>query len=366
MRLVELKCDSFRSLTGVNIRPEPGINILRGFNAQGKTSLLEALFYLATAKSHRTTMEKELVREGSDGFTIRGRVERRDRVVLMEANWWQGVKRFRVNGVPQTRVSDILGKVNVVMFAPEDVQLVKGAAGMRRQFLDMELSRLQPAYLHALQNYRQVLRQRNQLLRDPRADAALLDLWDEQLARHGITLIEERAKFVEQLDKLARIAYGLIAEGETLEIRYQPDVKLAASLLDIVSASRNSDLQRRQTCRGPHRDDFEFYVGGRLARSYASQGQQRTAALALKLADVDLIKERSGEYPILMLDEVLSELDEKRAKQLFSNMHTGLQCLLTTTHMSDDYPALSGHCAIFNISGGRVEKEDTDRRRQNS
>lgn len=362
MRLTEFRCDGFRSLTNVQIRPAPGINIIRGLNAQGKTSLLEALFFLTTAKSHRTTVEKELVREGSEGFAIRGDVQRSDRAVVLEARWWQGVKRFRVNGVPQVRVSDILGKVNVVMFAPEDILLVKGAAGLRRQFLDMELSRLQPTYLRALQGFRQVLKQRNQLLRDTAADATMLDLWDQQLARHGAVLIEERAKFVEQLDKLARIAYGLIADGETLEIRYQPDVKLASCLLEVVTASRHADLQRRQTCRGPHRDDFEFFVGGRPARSYASQGQQRTAALAMKLADVDLIKDRSGEFPILMLDEVLSELDANRARQLFSTMHKGLQCILTTTNMSYTHPEMGSDSAVFRISGGHVEEEDPNRR----
>jgi DNA replication and repair protein RecF len=357
MRLVELKCDGFRSLRDVVFRPGPGINIIRGYNAQGKTTLLEAVYYVATSKSHRTANERELVREGADGFRARAHVQRKHRAVVIEANWYQGVKRFRVNGVAQTRVSDILGKIHVVFFSPEDVQLVKGAAGFRRQFLDMELSQLLPSYLHALQQYRQVLRQRNTLLRDPKADPGLLDVWDEQMALHGALLIEERAKYIEQLDKLARVAYTQIAGEERLELQYQPDVKLSSALGGILRQTRNSDLQRGMTTRGPHRDDFEILIGGRAARSFASQGQQRTATLALKLADVELMKERTGELPVLMLDEVLSELDEKRASRLFQSIQKGMQCLLTTTSMHNTYPARGQSTRYYRIEGGRLEPE---------
>ncbi len=356
MRLVELKCDGFRSLTDVTFRPVPGINVIRGHNAQGKTSLLEAVFYLTTSKSHRTANERELVQEGSEGFRAKAQVQRRDRVVVIEATWWNGVKRFRVNGVAQTRVSDILGKISTVFFAPEDVDLVKGSASHRRHFLDLELSQLLPSYLHALQQYRQVLRQRNQLLKTHVSDPQLLEVWDEQLAVHGAVLIEERAKYLEQLDKLARVSYGQIAGEERLELRYLPDVKLASTLAGVLASSRTSDLARGMTTRGPHRDDFEFLVGGRPARAYASQGQQRTAALALKLADVELIKARTGEYPILMLDEVLSELDENRASRLFTLLQKGIQCLLTTTSTHRN-PWGGENCAFYRITGGRLAKE---------
>jgi DNA replication and repair protein RecF len=328
MRLVELKCESFRSLSRIDFRPQPGINVIRGYNAQGKTTVLEALFFLATSRSHRTTVEKDLVQEGKEGFHARALVQRHDRPVMLEANWWQGVKRFKVNGVPQTRMSDILGKISVVMSSPEDVVLVKGSGSQRRQFLDMALSQVLPRYLNALQQYRQVLRQRNQLLRNPHAEAALLDVWDEQLATHGAVLIEERTKYVEQLDKLARVAYAQIANEERLELKYHPDVSNPALLGAVLRQVRNSDLQRGTTQRGPHRDDLEFIVAGRPARSFASQGQQRTAALSVKLADVELIQARTGDFPLLLLDEVLSELDEKRAGRLFTHLQKGVQCFI--------------------------------------
>ncbi|MDX9973428.1 MAG: DNA replication/repair protein RecF [FCB group bacterium] len=357
MRLVELKCESFRSLSKVDFRPQPGINVIRGYNAQGKTTVLEALFFLATSRSHRTTVEKDLVQEGKEGFHARALVQRHDRAVTVEASWWRNVKRFKVNGVPQTRMSDILGKIGVVMSSPEDVGLVKGSGSQRRQFLDMALSQVLPRYLNALQHYRQVLKQRNQLLRNPHAEAALLDVWDEQLATHGAVLIEERTKYLDQLDKLARVGYAQIAEEERLDLRYQPDVTSPEMLAGVLQQARNSDLLRGTTQRGPHRDDFEFIIAGRAARSFASQGQQRTAALAVKLADVELIHQRTGDYPLLLLDEILSELDEKRAGRLFTHLHQGVQCFLTTANMTNTIPSGGHTVAVYRISGGRIEEE---------
>lgn len=354
MKLVELSCEGFRGLTGVRFRPAPGINIVRGHNAAGKTSLLEAVLFLATTKSHRTTQEADLVRLGSQEFHLSCRVERKDREVSIEANWWQGVKRFRVNGISQPRLSDILGKINVVFFSPEDIGLVRGAASSRRKFLDMELSQLSPRYLHALQQYRQVVRQRNELLRGPKPDPALLDVWDEQLADHGAVLIEERRGFVEVLAEPAARAYSQIAQSEPLTVSYRPDVREDASLAEILAQSRASDLRQGVTTRGPHRDDLEFIIDGEPGRQFASQGQQRTAALALKLAELELVRDRVGEYPILMLDDVLSELDARRSRQLFGAMAKGAQCFVTTTELGDQDMLFGGGCAYYMMQKGKL------------
>ena len=203
MRLTQVVCRTFRRLADVDFAPVPGVNIVSGENAQGKTSLLEAVLYAATTKSHRTAQETELATHGGEGFHLRIEAERGGRAVDIEVNWWRGEKRFKINGVPQTRLSDILGRINVVLFVPDDAALVKGAASVRRRFLDMELSQISPPYLTALQQYRQALRQRNELLRAVNPAGDMIDLWDVQLAQYGRLLCEARAAFVEELSSIA-------------------------------------------------------------------------------------------------------------------------------------------------------------------
>jgi len=357
MYIAQFECKGFRSLADTCFEPAEGLNIIRGENAQGKTSLLEAILFAATSKSHRTTSETDLVRHGHDYFHLAAQAQRRDNKVMVEANWWQGAKRFKINGVSQTRVSDILGKINVVLFSPEDMVLIKGTAAHRRRFMDMELAQIHPLYLNALQQYRQVLRQRNELLRHDKPDTDQLDAWDAQLAQYGNVLIQERDVFVKQLAKRAAETYGQITDGEELSVLYAPDVRGGDSLETVLTKSRPSDLHRRMTTRGPHRDDIEVTVAGRSARNFASQGQQKTAALALKIAELDLIEKRSGEYPVLMLDEVLAELDEKRARLLFNTLDPRVQCLLTTARWDDGNTWFDAKCAVFKMKRGRLEKE---------
>lgn len=357
MHLVCLRAQDFRCLEALEFRPEPGINIIRGGNAQGKTSLLEAIFFAATSRSHRTTLDTDLVRHGAEGFRIEAHARRRDRDVAIEATLWGGVKRFKVNGVAQTRLSDILGKLNVVLFSPEDITLVKGTAAHRRKFLDMALSQLDAAYLNTLQRYRQALRQRNELLRALEPDRALLEVWDAQLAEYGAELVANRAQFIQQLAGRATVAYGQIAETEGLSIAYHPDVPAQESLLEVLARTRDADIKHRHTSRGPHRDDFTFLVEDRRARSYASQGQQKTAALAVKLAELALARDRTGEYPVLMLDEVLSGLDDKRARRLFGAVGHEVQCLITTAKPIPDGLGREPRWPSYYIERGRLEKE---------
>jgi len=331
MHLLELTCDDFRCFTSTRFCPGTHLNVIHGANAQGKTSLLEALLYLATSKSHRTNLETDLVRRGETSFRVSGLIARADREVRIETTWMRGTKRIRINGVSQPRVSDLLGKINVVFFSPEDVDLVRGSASQRRTFLDMELSQLLPTYLHALQQYREIVRQRNELLRQPKLDEAQLDAWDLQLAKHGATLIRERRTFVDQLAPRVAESYARIAGGEPFAISYKPDVREEDRLAQVLAAARTSDTRQAMTTRGPHRDDVEFTVASKPARAFASQGQQKTAALALKLAEMGLVRERIGEYPILMLDDVFAELDASRSKRLVETLATDIQCLITTT-----------------------------------
>jgi DNA replication and repair protein RecF len=356
MRLIAFESRNFRCLGGLVFQPEPGINVVCGNNAQGKTSLLEAILYTATSKSHRTSADAELVAHGADLFHLTAQVQRQDRQLAIDAAWWRGVKRFKINGVPQTRISDILGKMTVVLFSPEDIALIKGAASGRRRFLDMELSQVSPPYLHALQRYRQALRQRNELLRTDAPAPELIAPWDEQLSAHAETIVRERNLFIEQLARHAADAYARIADGEQLALRYVPDVPPGTPLAEVLVKSRQSDIRRQNTLRGPHRDDLEIDIASRPARNFASQGQQKTAALALKLAELNLIRDRTGEHPILMLDEVLSELDAVRSRLLFNAIPPEVQCIVTTTTVTRPELLFGAHSTLYDIEGGQLEK----------
>ncbi len=357
MHLQHMTCQGFRCLGTIDFHPEGGINILRGGNAQGKTSVLEALLFVATSKSHRTNQESELVRHGGEGFRIQAQVARADRAVCLESTCWHGAKRVKVNGVAQSRVSDILGRVNVVFFSPEEITLVKGGAAFRRRFMDMALSQVDKGYLSRLQQYRQALRQRNELLRASNPDPDMLGVWDEQLVKHGQALMAARVSFAALLAERASEVYRRIAVQEAMEVHYEPNIPADTDFLAQLEKGRANDIKRRVTMRGPHRDDLAFSVCGRSARRYASQGQQRTAVLAVKLAEMALVKERTGEYPILLLDEVLSELDACRVQRLFEAIGEGVQCLLTTTDRAISGPLEGRQWPCYRIERGQLEKE---------
>ncbi|MBI2422634.1 MAG: DNA replication/repair protein RecF [Candidatus Hydrogenedentes bacterium] len=356
MQLTQFSCRHFRCLPGLAFAPEPGINLLYGDNAQGKTSILEAILYCTTSRSHRTTTESDLRQQGEEGFRVALHAIAQGQPIQLEANWWHNQKRFKVNGIPQTRISDILGRIRVVFFAPEDVDLVKGSGSHRRRFLDMELAQLSPAYLLALQQYKKVLRQRNETVRDKRPDPILLDVFDEQLVQYGAILMAERRAFVTQLSAFAQNAYALVAGGELFSVHYLPSITPDQDFAETLKQNRERDIRRGQTLLGPHRDDLELTVDAKPARSFGSQGQQKTAALALKLAEVELIHHRYQEYPVLLLDEALAELDPHRARRLFDMLATQVQCLITTTERAPN-PAMEEHpLTRFHVVRGHIEK----------
>lgn len=356
MHLTQVRCRQFRCLKSIDMQLAPGLNIIRGGNAQGKTSILEAILYAGTSKSHRTTQDAELVTHTHRDFHIYLEAQRRDRAVALEAHWHNGAKRFKINGIPQPRVSDILGRIQVVFFSPEDIALVKGSAAQRRRFLDMEISQINPGYLQALQQYRQALRQRNELLKTPRPDSALLSVWDAQLAEYGFKVMQDRAAYIQALSQHAEQAHSDIAGEERLTLQYRPNIPLDADYIEALQRGHEQDIRHRNTRHGPHRDDLEMLIEDRPARHFASQGQQRTAALALKLAELEVMREQIEEYPILMLDEVLSELDEDRADRLFSAIDDTVQCIVTTTESRPRKGHYAENAHNFTVHGGHLEE----------
>lgn len=297
-----------------------------------------------------------MVCTGHDRFHVRGDVCRQEGALTIEAHWWKGEKRFKINGVTQSRVSDILGRLCVAFFSPEDVYLVRGTAALRRRFLDIALSSVDASYLHALQDYRHALRQRNRILREPGTAPALLDAWDGRLADSGTILVRERTAFVKPLAEYVTKTSAAISPNEALSLAYCPSVSQDASLHEVLLQNRALDLRHGVTMRGPHRDDLEFLMEGRGARRFASQGQHRTAALSLKLAELQLVRERIGEYPVLLLDDVFSELDAKRSAGLFAVLDPQVQCLLTTADAASMSNPTAANRACWRVHGGRIEK----------
>ena len=340
MQVTSLALDNFRNYSTLRIEPGAGLNIFVGRNAQGKSNLLESLYILATSKSTRAAKDTELIRFGESSARVTADVvrERNSDIEIELLLSLTEKKAARINGVRHTRLAEVIGQVNAVLFDSGDLEIIRGEPSVRRRFLDLEIAQTSPRYVHALGAYRKALEQRNRLLRDLRDgraghDArASLPAWNEQLAQHGARLIERRRLFLERLAVLARDIHRTLSDSrDTLDIIYLPsfpldDLTEAADIaerfleaLDVVGAE---ELVRGTTLRGPQRDDVAFTVNGQDCRLYGSQGQQRTVALALKFAERQLITELVGEPPLLLLDDVLSDLDDARRRHLWAD-HVG-------------------------------------------
>lgn len=358
MRVTHLELSDFRNYERLDFTPGPGLNVLVGPNAQGKTNLLEALYALATTKSHRTSKDTELVRFGTSVARVVAGVERRGDVSqdLELAIGAGGVgtsgKLVKVNHSKMPRLTDLLGHLNAVLFASTDLDIVRGEPEERRRFLNYEISQISPRYALALAAYRRALEGRNRLLKDFKhgnGDLASLEAWSAPVIEHGARLIERRKGYLARLSVLAaQVQEALTGGQETLEVRYESSFptgeatgveELSVVFAAALQQARREELARGVTVKGPQRDELVFRIGppgGTLldARIYGSQGQQRTVALALRLAEKQLIEESVGEPPVVLLDDVLSDLDESRRNQIFALALSGGQTFLTTTDLA--------------------------------
>jgi DNA replication and repair protein RecF len=349
--LTKLVLKKFRNYPALTWEPRSGINVLVGKNAQGKTNLLEAVYYLSTFSSPRTHTDAELVFWGQDSFYLQGFFQKKGEPFSMEAGYAApgGPKEIRLNHQVVPRHSAALGVVHTVLFTPEDLYLVKGYPQGRRNFLDREILQVNPAYGQYLSRYTRILRQRNRLLKEmwqtaKGAKSPQLESWDQQLAETGSFILLKRKEFIKKLSLLARLQHRKLTAGqEELQIQYFSSLErlncqdnfsremileiFLGGLASLAAEERN----RGMTLVGPHRDDLEIRINQRPARVYGSQGQQRTAALSLKLAQVELIYGERGSYPILLLDDVFSELDRDRQKGLLSLIRGKVQTLITGT-----------------------------------
>lgn len=373
MRLRELVLDRFRNYAALHLTFDAPVTLFVGRNAQGKTNLLEAMHVLAFAKSHRTARDRELVQWGREVATVKGRVERDGgRSVRLEVRLAPKGKTVKVNSVEKRRLSEYVGHLNAVLFAPEDLNLVKGAPQHRRRFLDMAIGQVSPAYLHDLSAYLKTVAQRNQLLKMARTAGRpldeLLSVYDEQLAALAAKLLRKRLEFVGKLERWARAIHAAVTQGaETLSLRYVSTVAMDAAdgamqameerVHEELVRLRPRERERGVTLVGPHRDDLVFFVNGYSVQTFGSQGQQRTVALSLKLAEIEFIREAVGEAPILLLDDVLSELDAGRQLHLLSVIQDRVQTFVTTTGVEGVDHALVRHAARYRVEQGQIEPE---------
>lgn len=370
MYVHSLTLSNYRNYETLSMESFGSVNLLIGRNAQGKTNLLEALLVLALTKSHRTSKDKELISFGKDAASVQAQVERKYGAIQLELRFSQQGKRASLNGLEQRKLSNFVGSLNAVMFAPEDLEIVKGTPGVRRRFLDMEIGQVQPSYLYHLQQYQKVLVQRNNLLKQATNSgpnlSVMMEVWNEQLAEHGVKIIRKRKQFIRKLQRWAQqIHEGITGGGEVLQLSYLPsfgDVEeedeavLLEQFMIKLSQMRDQEIRRGMTLAGPHRDDLAFHINGNEAQSFGSQGQQRTTALSLKLAEIELIHEEIGEYPILLLDDVLSELDPYRQTQLIETFQSKVQTFITATGIESLNASRLQDASIFHVQEGQVHR----------
>ena len=348
MQITELTLRSYRSYETLHLAFDPGVQIFLGANAQGKTNIIEALYYAAFGRSHRTSSDAELIRVGADGAHIGLSFRRHDVPGELSFTFARGARRLITYAGESLRQRDLVGLLPMVLFSPEDLFLVKGAPALRRRYLDAELSQASPAYYGELLRYTRILKQRNAVLKDIRERLAApddLSPWDAQLARSAAYIVTRRIAAVAQLGALSARVQAVLAAGEELALAYEIAGAGAEDFAEddmteslhvwynkMLCEGRARDIARAATGVGPHLDDLVLRVGGMSLRSYGSQGQQRTGALALKLAELFYLQENIGEAPILLLDDVMSELDADRRRALLDFIrHEHIQTFITAT-----------------------------------
>ena len=358
MFVKKLELKDFRNFAGASLELSEGINVFEGRNAQGKTNLLEALYMTSVGKSMRTPRDKELVRWETDRAYVRTDVEKRGGSESVEIVLDRSVgKCVSVNSLPLTRLGELMGTVLTVLFSPEEIKIVKESPSERRRFADIALSQLSKSYFYRLNRYNRILSQRNKLLKSVKPDLAALEIWDMQLAEAGAGIVKSRRGFLARLQPIASKVHEFLTDGsEVLALSYEGAVgaelsEIKDNLIKSLTLSRESDLKTGFTHVGPHKDDIGVKANGVDLRTYGSQGQQRTAALSLQLSLLELMSDFTGDKPVLLLDDVMSELDEVRRKRLLE-LITSYQTVITCTEL----PELDGRSDVkrFKIVAGTL------------
>ncbi len=359
MYINKIKLSNFRNYKEQEITLGKGINIFYGDNAQGKTNLIEAIFLCSMGKSFRSKKDKELIKFDELTTTVKIDYERQDRSGNIKAIIGEK-KEFFINGVKQTKVSNLVGKINVVIFSPDDIDIIKEGPQKRRKFLDMMISSLKPNYIHLLNNYNRVLEQRNtylkQIVKEGKSET-LLDILDEQLAELSYQIFEYRNHYIEKFATIIQQTHDMMTKktknAEIIKIKYISNSQEKQGFVANLKKSRKIDLARGYTSTGVHRDDFLIYINKKIVSIYGSQGQQRTTTLTLKLCELRIVTDEIGETPILLLDDFMSELDENRRQSFLENLKDS-QVIITCT---DKIAIKKEHIKSFYVENGNVQQE---------
>lgn len=357
MIIKSIELADYRNYSSLSMEFDRGTNILYGDNAQGKTNILEAIFVAATTKSHKGSKDREIVNFDKEEAHIRTYLEKEGVETRVDMHLRKsGSKGIAVDGQKLKRAADLLGLCNVVFFSPEDLGIIKNGPSERRRFVDMELCQLDSFYLYNLNHYNKIVNQRNRLLKDMYLNPDLketLNIWDMQLVSFGSKIIERRKLFTEQLNEIIYGIHKKLSGGkEEIRIIYEPDVQID-EFEKKLKYSQEKDIKSKMTSVGPHRDDFSFVVGDVDIRKYGSQGQQRTAALSLKLSEIELVKRIAKDTPVLLLDDVLSELDSNRQNYLLNSIGE-IQTIITCTGLEEFVNNRFEINRVFQVSGGTV------------
>ena len=333
MWINNIKLNNFRNYNNKEIKLHENINVFFGENAQGKTNIIESIFLCSIGKSFRTNKEKELIKFNEEKTSVEINYEKSDRTGKIKIEIGDK-KQVYLNGIKIKKLSELLGNINVVIFTPDDINILKGGPQNRRKFLDIMISQLRPNYMHILSLYNKTLEHRNNYLKQiktEKKDENLLEIWDEKLIDYGIKIYEYRKEFLEKIkNKIKNIHQGITNGKEEIEIEYISDAVTRQNFLNELKSRRKLDIIKGYTTKGIHRDDFIIYINKKEVGTFGSQGQNRTAMLSLKLSELQVIYDDIGEYPILLLDDFMSELDSKRRESFLNNIKD-IQVIITCT-----------------------------------
>ncbi len=357
MYVESLALKNFRNYEKLEIHFSDKINIIHGDNAQGKTNILEAVFMAATTKSHRGSKDKDIIRFDKDDSHIRLNLKKREVSHRIDMHLRKAKpKGVAIDGLPIRRSTELFGLINIIMFSPEDLSVVKNGPGERRRFMDMEICQISRIYYSNLLRFNKILDQRNNLLKQIIFKPEMkdtLDTWDDQLVEAGSSIIKERRNFIDMMNDIIQEVHDHLSSGkEKIELRYEPNVE-EKDFAKVLKEKRKLDLKNTITMTGPQRDDFGIFINGNDVRIYGSQGQQRTAALSLKLAEIEIVKKVINDNPILLLDDVMSELDSLRRDALLETMND-IQTIITCTGYDDFIRQRIKVDKIYKINNGRI------------
>lgn len=357
MIIKSIELCNFRNYEREEFHFHEGTNVLYGDNAQGKTNVLEAIFVGGTTKSHKGSKDADMIMKGREEAHLRYFVEKNDCTYKVEIHMRKGrTKGIAIDGLPIGSSKELMGLCNIIFFSPEDLGIIKDGPEQRRRFMDMELCQINKAYLYYLTQYKKVLKQRNALLKQIQQKQDLketLEIWDNQLVENGSKLIEIRGQFVEEVADIMKEKHRNLTGGqEDIEVKYKPNCT-AKDFSRQLFMEGDRDVLLGTTTVGPHRDDIQFFINGQEVKVYGSQGQKRTAALSLKMAEIEIVEKIIGEKPILLLDDVLSELDRSRQNYLLENIK-GIQTIITCTGLEEFVTNGININQTFEIVNGKI------------